>query len=104
MPSTARIPPTLLWSPPLLPRRPDRQVSFVSSTVRRHRGFFFNRFRRFSSSGCFLNGPTQVCFFEPFFPLLSFSASLDLSCSPFAFPDPPFHSSTATSPPPFHLA
>jgi len=58
-------------------RRPDRQVSFVSSTVRRHRGFFFNRFRRFSSSGCFLNGVTQVCFFEPFLPLLSFAGCFD---------------------------
>jgi len=85
MPSTARIPSTLLWSPPLLPRRPDRQVSFVSSTVRRHRGFFFNSFRRFSSSGCFLNGVTQVCFFEPFLPLLCFSADFDPFYSAFGF-------------------
>ena len=41
--------------------------------MRPHRGFFFNRFPQFSSSGCFLNGVTQICFFEPFFPLLSCS-------------------------------
>jgi hypothetical protein len=76
-PPILRIPPTLLWSPPVFPLRPDGQVSFVSSTVRRHRGFFFNGFPRFSSSGCFLNGVTQVCFFEPFLPLLCFSGDFD---------------------------
>jgi hypothetical protein len=43
MPSIPRIPSTLLWSPPLFPTRPDGKVSFVSSRVRPHRGFFFNR-------------------------------------------------------------
>jgi len=76
-PSTLRIPSTLLWSPPLFPATPTAPVSFVSSTVRRPRGFSFNRFPRFSSSGCFLNGVTQVCFFEPFLPLLSFSGYFD---------------------------
>ena len=77
IPSIPRIPSTLLWSPPLFPRRPDGNVSFVSSRVRPHRGFFFNRFPRFSSSGCFFNGVTQVCFFEPFLPLLSCSGYFD---------------------------
>ncbi len=77
MPSISRIPSTLLWSPPLFPPRPDGRVSFVSSHVRPHRGFFFNRFPRFSSSGCFFNGVTQVCFFEPFLPLFSFSGCFD---------------------------
>jgi hypothetical protein len=36
----------------------------------RHHRHFFNRFQRFSSSGCFWNGVTQFCFFEPLFPLL----------------------------------
>ncbi len=72
-PSISRIPSTLLWSPPLFPHRPDGQVSFVSSTVRPHRGFFFDRFPQFSSSGCFFNGVTQICFFEPFLPLSSCS-------------------------------
>jgi hypothetical protein len=77
MPSIPRIPSTLLWSPPPFPTRPDGKVSFVSSRVRPHRGFFFNRFPRFSSSGCFFNGVTQVCFFEPFLPLLSCSGYSD---------------------------
>jgi hypothetical protein len=51
-----RIPPTLLWSPPLFQTRPNGRVSFVSSAVRLRRGFFFNRFPCFSSSGCFFNG------------------------------------------------
>jgi hypothetical protein len=47
--------------------------------MRPQRGFLYNRFRRFPSSGCFLNGVTQVCFFEPFLPLLCFSGYFDLS-------------------------
>jgi len=77
MPSISRVPSTLLWSPPLFPLRPDGQASFVSSPVRPRRGFFFNHFLRFSSSGCFFGGVTQVCFFEPFLPLLSFSGYFD---------------------------
>ena len=73
VPSTLRTLPTLLWSPQLLRPRPHGQVSFVSPPVRPHPGFFCKRFPRFSSSGCFFNGVTQVCFFEPFLPLLSFS-------------------------------
>ena len=45
--------------------------------MRPHHGFFFNRFPRFSSSGCFWNGVTQVCFFEPLLPLLSLSSYFD---------------------------
>lgn len=85
MPSIPRIPPTLLWSPPLFPPRLDGRVSFVSSPVRPHHGFFFNRFPRFSSSGCFWNGVTQVCFFEPFLPLLCFSGAFDPFYSGFGF-------------------
>jgi hypothetical protein len=48
-------------------------------------GFFFNRFPCFSSSGCFFNGVTQVCFFEPFLPLLSFSGAFDPVYSGFGF-------------------
>ncbi len=81
MPSTGRIPSTLLSSP-LIPRRPDGRVSFFSSPGRRHPGFF-NRYRRFASSGCFLNGVTQVCFFEPFLPLLSCGGDFDFHDSGF---------------------
>jgi hypothetical protein len=45
--------------------------------VRPHRRFFFNRFPRFSSAGCFVNGVSQLCFFEPFLPLLSCSRDSD---------------------------
>jgi hypothetical protein len=60
-----------------IPTPPDVTVSFVSSHLRRRRGFFFCSFPRFSSSGYFFNGVTQVCFFEPFLPLLSFSGDFD---------------------------
>jgi hypothetical protein len=83
--SFSRVPSTLLWSPPQFPRRLDRQVLLVSSPVRLHRGFFFKHFPRFSSSGCFFNGVTQVCFFEPFLPLLCFSGEFDLFYSGFGF-------------------
>jgi hypothetical protein len=75
MPSTVRISSTLLSSP-LIPRRPEGQASFFASG-RRHRDFFSRRYRRFSPSGCFFNGFTQVCFFEPFLPLFSFSGYFD---------------------------
>jgi len=83
--SISRIPSTLLWSPPLLPRSPGRQASFFSSGMRPHRGFSYNRRRGFSSSGCFINGVTQVCFFEPFLPLCYFSGGFDPFYSGFGF-------------------
>jgi len=76
-PSSLRVPSTLLWSRPLFHDAPTGAVSFVSSPLGRHRGFFFNRSPRFSSSGCFFNSGSQVCFFEPFLSLLSFSEYLD---------------------------
>jgi len=83
VPSIPRNPSTLLWSPTLFQRRPDGEFSFVSSTLRPHRGFFFNRVRRFPSSGCFLNGVTQICFFEPYLPLLFCSGDFGLFYSGF---------------------
>ena len=78
------IPPTLLWSPqPFLPLG-DGRVPFVSLSLRPHRAFLFNRFPRFSSSGCFFNGVTQVCFFEPFLPLLACSGDFGFFDSGFA--------------------
>jgi hypothetical protein len=74
--SISRTPSTLLWSPPLFHADPTATAPFPSSTVHRHRDFFFNRYSRFSSSGCFLNGLNQICFFEPFLPLLSFAGLL----------------------------
>jgi len=81
-PVTARIPSTLL-SPALFPHRPGGQASFVSSLRHRHRDLFFNRYGRFSSSGCFFNGVTQVCFFEPFLPLISCYGGFNLFYSGF---------------------
>ncbi|MGB8581995.1 MAG: hypothetical protein WCD47_14315 [Candidatus Sulfotelmatobacter sp.] len=73
----SRTPSTLLWSPPLFHAAPAAGVFSLSSTLHRHRDFFFNRYSRFSSSGCFLNGLNQVCFFEPFLPLLAFAGYFD---------------------------
>jgi len=42
-----------------------------------------SRYRRFLSSGCFWNGVTQVCFFEPFLPLFSCYGGFNLSYSGF---------------------
>ncbi len=85
-PSLRRIPPTLLWSPPLGLPHPGGRVPVASFEVRtHHRGYFRNRFPCVSSSGCFFNGVTQVCFFEPFLPLLSFSGDFDLFYSGFGF-------------------
>jgi hypothetical protein len=67
----SRMPTTLLWSPPLVRSGLDRRVSFASSGWRRHRRFF-QRFPQFASSGCFFNSVSQVCFFEPLWPLLCF--------------------------------
>jgi hypothetical protein len=76
--STLRIPSTLLWSPTPYPHRGKGQVGFVSpaATWHHHHGFPVNRFPRFSS-GCFWNGVSQICFFEPLLPLLCFYAGFD---------------------------
>ena len=50
---------------------------FFSSRFRDHPRFFFDCFRHFPASGCFFNGLTQVCFFEPALSLLSISADFD---------------------------
>jgi hypothetical protein len=75
----ASIPPTLLWSPRLFPSGHGDRVSFVSPAMRPHRAAFFKRFPRFASSGCLWNGVSQICFFEPFFPLLYCSADFGFS-------------------------
>jgi hypothetical protein len=85
-PSIRRIPPTLLWSPPLISPRPNGRVPFTSSHVRtHHRAFFRTRFPCATSSGCFFNGITEVCFFEPLLSLLSFSGDFDLFYPGFGF-------------------
>ncbi len=63
--------------PPQLPRNPERQASFIFSGMRRQRGFFHHNFQRFSSSGCFFDDVTQVCYFEPFLSLLGYAGGFD---------------------------
>jgi hypothetical protein len=47
--------------------------------------FLFGHFPCFRASGCFFNGFTQVCFFEPALPLFFFSAGFDPFLSGFGF-------------------
>ncbi len=86
-PSGMRLPSTLLWSPTPYSLSTNGQVSFSSSRVRHHRDFFFRRFPRFSSSGCFWNGVAQVCFFEPLLPLFCFGGDFGASYFGFGFAD-----------------
>ena len=69
--SMRRMPTTLRWSPPLVRSSLDGRVSFASIRWRRQRRFF-RHFPQFASSGCFFDGVSQVCFFEPSWPLLCF--------------------------------
>jgi len=68
-----RMPSTMLWSSPRIrPGRETRAV-FGSGRMRRHPGFFNRRLGGFPSSGCYFNGLTQVCFFEPLLPFCFYS-------------------------------
>jgi len=74
--------PTSPWFPVLFP------PGFVGnrfSRFRHHSSFFFGRFPCVRTSGCFFNGLTQVCFFEPVLPLFFFSADFDPFVSGFGF-------------------
>ena len=79
------VPPRSLWFPVLFPPRFVGNAFFFSSRFRHHLSFFFGRFPCFPASGCVFNGVTQVCFFEPALPLLSFSAGFDPFLSGFGF-------------------
>jgi hypothetical protein len=79
----SRTPSTFLWSPRISPWTPGSQAAMVSSAARG--SFLHYRYRRFPSSGCYLNKIGQVCFFEPFFPLLSFYGGFDLFYLGFGF-------------------
>ena len=79
----SRIPSTFLWSSPRPSKRPGSLAAMVSSAARG--SFLHYRYRRFPSSGCYLNEIGQVCFFEPFFPLLSFYGGIDLFYLGFGF-------------------
>jgi hypothetical protein len=64
------MPSTMLWAPARL----EHGVPFISvpSGFAPHFHQTLHFHRPFPSSGCFFNGTTQVCFFEPFLPLLGF--------------------------------
>jgi len=66
------MPSTMLWSPV----RGEHGVPFISvasaSAPQVHQNLYFHPHRPFASSGCFFNGMTQICFLEPFLPLLGF--------------------------------
>jgi hypothetical protein len=61
------MPSTLLWAPVRL----EHGVPFAS-VVRQSQNVHFHRHRPFTSSGCLFNGMAQICFFEPFLPLVGF--------------------------------
>jgi hypothetical protein len=95
-----RMPTTLMWSAPGLRPGPDGRISFAAP--RRHSEFLWHRrFPQFPSSGCFFNGVTQVCFFEPFWSLLCFGDSFDAFDFGFGWggdgPEPSDDSQTAVS-------
>ena len=80
--SARRLPATMIWSPPHVRPGADNRF-FGFRPIRHHPGFFFPRFGRFPS-GCFFNGVTQACFFEPFWPLC-FGGTSGLHYSSFGF-------------------
>lgn len=55
--------------------------------MHQHHAFFHVHGQCFPSSGCFFSGVTQVCFFEPFFGLLSFGGDFDSFDSGLGFGD-----------------
>src|SRR5216683_447861 len=57
----------------LFPPHFARNGLLLSPEFRRRRSFFFGHSLCFHSSGCFFNGFTQMCFFEPALPLFFFS-------------------------------
>jgi hypothetical protein len=73
---------------------PDERFS-TYHRFRHHPGFFGRGFRRFPGSGCFFNG-YQVCFFEPAWSLLYFSAGFDLFPFDWGFGDDNGYTADAT--------
>jgi hypothetical protein len=72
--SRNRLPSTYIRTVPLRSMLSSPAVRFSTfNHFRRHRGFFSRDFRRFPGSGCFFNGFSQVCFYEPAWSLLCFS-------------------------------
>jgi len=53
----------------------------------KHHAFFHPHGHCFPSSGCFFDGVTQICFFEPFLALFSFGGDFDSFNSELGFGD-----------------
>jgi hypothetical protein len=79
------VPQRSFWFPVRFPPHFVGNSFFFSSRFRRRPSFLFGRFPCFRASGCFFNGFTQVCFFEPTVPLFFFSAGFDPFLSGFGF-------------------
>lgn len=80
----SRSQPTLLWS------SPRTSPHFGSHSFPGPRGFyphhpFCRPGARFASSGCYFDGFTQVCYYQPFWPLLAFGAGFAFSDWGFGF-------------------
>lgn len=85
--ASSRIPPTLHWFPPSRLPHASAHATFTFPSMPKHHAFFQPQGHCFPSSGCFFNGVTQVCFFEPFLALFSFGADFDSFNSGLGFGD-----------------
>jgi hypothetical protein len=81
------MPTTMLWSPLVLRPGRDGRISFTTPRLRSQRNFLYRRFTSFRNSGCFFNGISQVCYFEPFLPLPCFGFDFDYRYFGGAWPD-----------------
>ena len=68
--SSHGLPSTMMWSPGRLEPKSGHEISFASAPPHFRHCHPFRHHPFFGSSACFFNGISQVCFFEPFFPLL----------------------------------
>ena len=62
------MPSTMLWTVVQL----EHGIPFISVPRYSHQNVDFHRHRSFASSGCLFDGMAQICFFEPFLPLVGF--------------------------------
>lgn len=79
--SSHHLPSTLMWSPArlrtnsglrMIQPRSGHRLTFTASPRRFRHGRYFRHHPFLGPSGCFFNGISQVCYLEPFLPLLGF--------------------------------
>lgn len=76
--SANHLPSTYIRTVPLRSMLPSPDERFSTyDHFRRDPGFISHAYRRFPGSSCFFNGFNQLCFFEPGWSLLWFSAGFD---------------------------